>query len=369
MERIVGLEELIALLQKTPVVVAENPWLRLRLGGQVAVYNSTRDFKEALNRLDPLEDVPTLVFCSDEDLQASEYSILPIVKCAYDPFEDRHFNFVLARRFTEVCQCTGLFVQSKIADYFVRAVDMWQPMFAVLLIVDGLSFVDLPGDGVVPCLVDGVSLTAQGMRRIVGDPHVVERLFEQGFANRVGFSYWERDNELTDHLFWGFTSGQLIKVETFEQVLDYVDARLPRRRTYLQIVRAGLDGYIHSHRDMPPREHLITAIQADIAGLVEKLQRTGERFVLFVTADHGILWASDFPEESVFLNEGRVPIRYYLHDEVPERIRGITVYHPQDGAFSLPITHFRRRLTTTEWGCHGGVSMAESFVPLLRIFG
>jgi len=319
METGVSLKELLWLLQKIPVITPWNPWLELRIADQVKVFKSIADFKVAINRLELLADTPTVVFCSENEWKYLKHSFLPLMRCTYDPFGDPEFERVLAARFDYLCHWQDILVQSKVADYFVRAVDTWQPMLAVLMIIDGLSYIDFRENEVNPCLVDGVSLTPESMRRIVGMPHISERLFERGFTNRIGFSYWERDNELTDYLFFGFTSGQLVKVECFEDALDRLGAEQQRHKTYVQIVRTGLDGYIHSHRDRPPKEYLVEAIRRDIKNLVDGLRRTRRRFILFVTADHGILWASDFPKESVFLNEGRVPVRYYRQEErIPE---------------------------------------------------
>jgi len=370
MTHCLSLDELTALLQKTPVITAWDPWLKVKLGKRVVTFSSPSEFRLAVNRLHPLADMPTVIFVDQNETMPSNYAFLPTVKCTYDPFSDPEFESLLVQDFHELCSMPGVFKQSKVPDYFVDSVESFQPTIAVFMVVDGLSFTDLPGDSVFPCLVDGVSVTPEGMRRLVGNPHVAERLFARGFSNRVGFSYWDRHNELADQLFYMFTKGQLKKVEAFEQVLEWFETKHLKERTYVQIVRTGLDGYAHNHRDRPPKEHLLSAIRKDIADLLDRLQKMALPFVLFVIADHGILWDSNFPGDAVVLDEGTVSVRYYREKEnIPESVRQIGVLHLRDNAFSLPVTHYRRRLKSTEWGCHGGVSVAESFVPLLRVFG
>ncbi len=365
-----SLDEFVALLQKTPVIIAWNPWLKVKLGKRVVVFPSLSEFRIAVNRLHPLADMPTVIFADQNEAISSGHAFLPKVQCTYDPFKDPEFEFLLVQEFHDLCLMPGVFKQSKVPDYFVESVESSQPAVAVFMVVDGLSFADLPGDSVLPCLVDGVSLTPEGMRRLVGKPHIAERLFEGGFSNRVGFSYWDRHNELADQLFFTFTKGQLRKVEGFQEILEWFETERLEERTYVQIVRTGLDGYTHNHRDRPPKEHLLNAIRKDVEDLVDRLRKMRLTFVLFVTADHGILWDCDFPEEAEFLEEGTVPVRYYREKEnIPENLRQLGVWHPRDNTFSLPVTHYRRRLRSTEWGCHGGVSVAESFVPLLRVFG
>ncbi len=363
-------DDFASLLQKTPVITPWNPWLKVKLGKRVITFSSPSEFWLAVNRLQPIADKPTLIFIDQNETMAGNYAFLPKVQCTYDPFRDPEFESLLVQHFHELCSMPGVFKQSKVPDYFVEAVESSQPVIAVFMVVDGLSFTDLPGDSALPCLVDGVSVTPEGMRRLVGNPHVAERLFMRGFWNRVGFSYWDRHNELADQLFYTFTEGQLKKVEGFDQVLEWFDMEQLKERTYVQIIRAGLDGYVHNHRDRPPKEHFLHAIKKDIANLVDQLRKIALPFVLFVTADHGILWSYNIPGEAVFLDAGAVPVRYYREKEnIPESLRQLGVWHPRDNAFSLPVSHYRRRLKSTEWGCHGGVSVAESFVPLLRVFG
>lgn len=363
-------DELIALLEKTPVITTWNPWLRVKLGKRAVTCFSLSEFKLAVNRLHPLTDAPTVIFAAQNENVSAHCSFLPIVQCIYDPSKDPGFEVLLAQDFHEICFMPGVFRQSKIPDYFLESVDLLQPSVAVLIVIDGLSFTDFPEDLAVPCLVDGVSLTREGMRRLVGVPHIAERLFERGISNRVGFSYWDRHNQLVDQLFFTFAQGQLRKVESFDEIIEWLQTKHLNNRTYVQIIRAGLDGYAHHHRDRPPKEHLLGAIKKDVANLIDRLRGLGMTFVLVLTADHGILWHNEFPDDAVFLDEGAVPVRYYRGKEkVPQILRQFGVWHSRDNAFSLPVTHHRRRLRNVEWGCHGGVSMAESFVPLLRVFG
>jgi len=358
------------LLNKTPVYTTWNPWLKIKLGKSVNAFSSFSEFRFALDNLQPLKDMPTIIFNEQDEILPRRDIFLPTIKCDYDPFNDPEFNSLLVRNFHNMTSMAGVFKQSKVSDYFLETVEIYQPMLAVFMIVDGLSFIDILDNSVIPCFVDGVSITSEGMKRLVGNPHIAERLFEHGYSNRIGFSYWDRHNELADQLFKLFTKSQLKKVETFEQVLKWFKTAHLKERTYIQIIRAGLDEYSHSHRDRPPKEYLLNVIIKNISDLLHHLQNKGLPFVLFVTADHGILWDSDLTSDAVILEEGTAPVRYYRQEEhIPESLKEIGVWHSQDNTFSLPVTHYRRRLKSTEWGCHGGVSVAESFVPLLRKFG
>jgi hypothetical protein len=364
-----NLSSLAGLLDKTPVLTTWNPWLRIKLGESVAVF-SYSEFRLALNQLHPMDDIPTLVLVNQHEIMSSDHPFLPAVQCTYDPFEDPGFEPLLVQNFYKLCSMPGVLVQSKVPDFFVDSVEALQPSITVLMIVDGLSFTDFLGASVIPCLVDGVSVTAEGMRRLVGEAHIAERLFAFGFWNRMGFSYWDRHNELSNLLFCTFTEGQLRKVESFDEVLAWFEAGHPKEGTYIQIVRSGLDEYAHNHRDHPPKEHVIDTIRGNVADLLCRLRRIGLPFLLFLTSDHGILWKSESPEDAVYLDEGMVPVRYYRDTEdIPESLRQVGVWHYRDSVFSLPVTHCRRKLRSKEWGSHGGVSIAESFVPLLRVYG
>ena len=90
----------------------------------------------------------------------------------------------------------------------------------VLILVDGLSFDDCKNQPfVTPCLVNGATITPVGFRNIIGKPPIEYNLFKRGFKSRIGFSYWDRSNELTNLIFTGFDpDAQLYKVEEFDQI-------------------------------------------------------------------------------------------------------------------------------------------------------
>lgn len=331
---------------------------------------SSSEFRRLINGLTPIDDKPTVIFKDPAEPPNGGYEFLPTVHCTYDPFGDTEFEDILVHSFHAVCSFPEVFKQSTVPDYFVKCIDSWQPMLAAFLVIDGLSFVDFRDTGSLPCLVDGVSLTPAGIRRLVGSPHIVERLFERGYYKRVGFSYWDRNNELTDKFFYSFAEGQLHRVESFDAVLAWLETTFVSERTYIQIFRIGLDGYAHNHRDRPPKEYIIRAIKEDVANLVERLRNMAPSFVLLVTADHGILWTQSIPNEAIYLNEGTGPLRYYSEGEsIPESAAKVGVWHLEDKAFSLPVNWYRRKAKITEWGCHGGISIAESFVPLILHVG
>lgn len=76
----------------------------------------------------------------------------------------------------------------------------------------------------------------------------------------------------------------------FEEVLETIRASPWPTHTYVQIIRSGLDGVCHRHRERPNVSALLENLKRDITVLLEVLQETGHSFRLFITADHGILW-------------------------------------------------------------------------------
>ncbi len=368
----ISLRQLLDLASRTPVIVRAHPLLRFRLGHGIAIYSSLKGFKKAVNSLDPLEDLPTIIFSNDVDLDERFSMALPVVNCTYNAFQDDQFNYTLFREFDEICAMPEMLKQSKVPDYIVDWVKKNQPHVVMLLIIDGLSYRDMQDqDHVLPCLVDGPTLTFNGMTRIVGSPPLAQRLFELGFFKRFGFSYWDRHNDLADQLFYTFTQGQLKTVKSFEEVCEWIRPNNLAEKTYIQVVRTGLDGYVHGHRDSPPIDLLVECIRNDIKRIVNKLQDLKMPFLFVMTADHGILWEKDFPKELTVLEQGAVPIRYFKGDvkNLPKEVLPWGHFHKEEQIFALSLAYYRRKLKATEWGCHGGISIYESFVPLMKVVG
>jgi hypothetical protein len=103
-----------------------------------------------------------------------------------------------------------------------------------------------------PCIVDGITLTTTGMPHVIGHPPLAHQLFQLGYKQHLGFTYWERNNnDLTDTLFAEFGKGQITRVSEFAQVLDQLADSEFDSPTYVQIVRSGLDQFVHRYRERP----------------------------------------------------------------------------------------------------------------------
>ncbi len=237
-----------------------------------------------------------------------------------------------------------------------------------LLIVDGLSYYDLPDTPeILPCLVDGVTITKYGFREVVGKPPVSQRLFAMGYRQQQGFTYFDvASNELAGNLFDLFASAQVTRIARFEDCLDYMTPmRFPRG--YVQITAPGLDRLCHHHHDQPPRAQYLHRILDNFDALTEKLSEGGRKVVTCLTADHGILWRDALPDGGSVVEsptpEDVYHPRYFKGGLIREYAH---VYACQGQTFSLFRTpYLTRPLKHTEWGVHGGISAWESLVPLI----
>ncbi len=278
-------------------------------------------------------------------------------------------NEVLRSRF----DTNNLLKQSDVVTEITERITRELPQIAVLLVFDGLSFYEvtdweLPNAVLEPCLVDGLTITKKAMKRLIGSPVLTHRLFDYGYVKRLGFSYWERStNALTDVLFSEFPENQLHRMTTFHEVLGTIKTSEWSTRTYVQIIRSGLDGVCHLHRERPNIAQLLENLKADVLALLVALRETGTSFRLFISADHGILWYND--QDIVPLARERFKSRY-----TEEAVRGgdnVLTLNTDEGTYTVltgdkAIAKARK---TTEWGFHGGISAQESLVPFWDIRG
>lgn len=296
---------------------------------------------------------------------------------AFPPVE--WVNQKLPDLFQTLCTGESKFVrQSEVAQVITNRVGYALPELVVLLVLDGLSFYDVGGwtfpaswrVKCEPCLVDGLSVTTSGMRRLIGLPCLTHRLFGLGYKQRLGFSYWERSqNRLTDELFAEFPPTQLFRVTTFEEVLHKLQASALNSgesgcRTFIQIVRTGLDGVCHNHREKPAIDTMLDGLKQNIEQIVEALRPSRKTMRIFATADHGILWFTD--QQTVHLSPGTRSPRYVKGEHPSVK----TVCIVENGDIYSVLTgddKIARNRKVTEWGFHGGISAQESLVPFLDI--
>jgi hypothetical protein len=237
-----------------------------------------------------------------------------------------------------------------------------------LVIVDGLSYYDLPEDSeILPCLVGGISNTQYGYRAVVGKPSISRRLFSLGYVDQAAFTYYppERGGVAAD-IHDTLSKSQVVRVRAFHEVLERLD-RMETSRGYIQITLAGLDQICHAHHDRPPREHYLEEVFERFEALVQCLNAKADRVLVCLTADHGILWRDEI--------RGRVEVAGDLFREdvrSPRYIKGSIPRHYGrrcrclGKSFTLlKAPWMTRKFRSNEWGVHGGISAWESLVPLI----
>lgn len=284
-------------------------------------------------------------------------------------------NQKLPDRFSALCKDESkILKQSQLVQIVTDRVSYTLPDIVIFLILDGLSLYDVanwrfPKSWHVvcePCLVDGLSVTTSSMRRLIGSPPLTHRLFALGYVQRLGFSYWERSqNQLTNVLFSEFPSSQLFRFTTFREVLDRLQNTDLPNRTFIQIVRTGLDGVCHNHREKPNIDTMLSRLKSDIEQIFEAVGSYKKTMRIFITSDHGILW---FTEQKVTpFNSGTASARY-TYAKSSSDVSGITIAESGE-TFTVLIGDevIARNRKVTEWGFHGGISAQESFVPFFDI--
>ena len=361
MRQAATMSRLDAILDHTPVVYEGEPLLLAELDNLVV----ERDVWQYVQRLDGLAPMPVerTVLLGPV---TSYFDRWPVMRMeAKAPSELAQFNRSLFQNYDQVRQFT--FTQSDIAARIEEDLDV---DVIVLLLVDGLSYTDwMDYPGVQSCLVEGPTITPVGFRNIVGKPSIARRLFKRGFRKRLGFSHWDRDNRLTDVLFYGFDPAmQMFKVNEFKEVLLALD-RLSREQTYVQILTNGLDAISHRHRGRPPVEAIASHLYEDVLlALAERLHKQRVTALVYATADHGILWRPQpgAGEELIVIPDERASAhRYTKGNLLIPHSRQFTCYGANYTVLAYP--YLFRPLTGLEWGTHGGISFQESVVPFVKL--
>lgn len=368
------LEELVALLDKTPVIADIHPLSLLYLPADVAVISSALDAAVQL-------DTPTTLWpgrwlVTDDD--PTYRHRFPRVRVSHDPFTPA-LNGVLFEHFDTIAR--SMLCQSQLAMTIGRAAAGCDAI--VLMLVDGLSYENArqwseehaPSWLVEPCLVDVPGVTSIAFPNAIGTPSVAELLFDRGFHHRIGFTYWTRkDNELTNLLFRSLP--EVRKTGDFDEIAAGVRWAAGESTTpgklFVQIVRTGLDGYAHKQKRTPPIAAVVDEIFREFSQLVEIFKETqrlnGYRTGLFLTADHGLLWQNEFEPQVV----GRAPsgssARYCRWTDLFQQDEtGMRFLVGHEEYYCLNYPKVRRPLRIDEQGVHGGVSFQESIVPFIGL--
>jgi hypothetical protein len=288
-------------------------------------------------------------------------------------------NGVLFEHFEAIAQ--AMLCQSQLAAVISRAAAELDAI--VLMLVDGLSYENArqwcgqhgPAWLLEPCLVDAPTITSIAFPNAMGAPSVAELLFDRGFHRRVGFTYWTReDNELTNLLFRSLP--EVNKTGDFDDIASGARRVIMKSpalgKTYVQIVRTGLDGYAHKQKRTPPVAAIVDEIFQEFRQLVEISEEArrlnGCRTGIFLTADHGILWQTEFEPQVV----GRAPsgssARYCRWSDLfHQEETGMRFVVGHEEYYCLNFPKVRRPLRIDEQGVHGGISFQESIVPFITV--
>lgn len=357
--RVASLTELIDWLGRMPLMVKMNPLSAAFLPDDVCIYENAQQMVTILDDPAPQPAKRMLMIGSEPALQHR----LPTITCDHDPLTTE-MNRVLLKRYDWIKN--HLLCQSRIADIITQHAEREA---IVLMLIDGLSYSDIKRyaprwlDYTTPVLVDGVTITEQGMTRLVGNPPLAQRLFDSGFQNIAGFTYWERSEDpLTNRIFSGF-GNRVYKVKSFDDVLQALED-MEWHGAFVQIVRTGLDGVAHRQREAPNVAAIVGDILNDFERLINLLECKGVSAQLHLVSDHGILWAHEHTLQPYEFSGADHP-RHYTNPRHDQHT--LTVEFEGKGFALLEYPYLRRDLRTTEWGVHGGLSFEESIVPLIRI--
>jgi hypothetical protein len=369
----VTLIELIELLDRTPVIAKIHPVSLCYLPKDVTVFETLDDLVKILD--DPNITLPQrFLVASDVRPYASRF---PYVYCEHEPLSPA-LNEIIFNRFDDLCN--SLLEQSQVSDRIIE--DAHVADLIILLLVDGLSYEDLRGWdklkksnwNIEPCLVDVPTITRLAFPNLIGRPTIAERLFHQGFHHRIGFTYWDRDdNELTDQLFNAIID--VNKVTHFEDILTMLRKALENfkeNKYYVQIIRTGLDGYSHSQKRKAPLASVMEELKGEFTDLTNLVGEVCEKFdiqaSIYLTSDHGILWLDEFEPLVVGSAPARSSARWcnwrnlYNQNET-----GRMFLVDGEEFYCLGFPKLRRPHRIDEQGVHGGISYQESVVPFLRV--
>jgi hypothetical protein len=363
-------EELDQWLSRTPVVADLHPLVPLCLQRQIRLITDAKAFLNELDDCVPHRSEPALIMSPLPEL-LERFPRLQVIE--HPPIEaingNMQFHLDYARQ--------HLLTTRGLASHIEQDVTLHPADVVVLLLIDGLNYGDTLrwGGKVQPCFVDGPSVTYRfydddkrnlvesvGFASIINRPSIYNRLYNLGYHQARGYTYWNRDNVLAEYMFAGVPQ---TRVTSFENVLQLLSEEVSSPRYYVQIVREGLDGLAHDKRELRPAE-IETTIQTifdDTMRVLELFRQKRLNTRLFLTADHGILWKSQHSFKLLTGLHDSKP-RFTWH-KPPELLANTAVRMDNGGIiyylFSYP--YLGRNISSNDSGVHGGFSYQESFVP------
>jgi len=345
------------LLDRTPVVVSNlHPVSLAFLRTPARLYPSLDELVRVLD--DPFPTTAERILTFDAD---SHYAMrFPNVVVEHDPFTPE-LNRVLFAQYELIA--ASMLTHAQVAERINAKAPGLETV--VLVLLDGLSYADCRDwPGVEPCLATAPTITRVGFPSIVNHPPLAARLFSAGFSHRVGFTYWERNDEpLTNRLFQTIADTRRLdatKPRAFEQILDWMSNQ-DLSHTYIQVVRSALDDFAEGHRTSIPRQVIVQLIRNDLEMMFNILRLQGRPAALFGIADHGILWKEDSHEQE------RVPMTGARYAEgIAGPGRGYRADFDGNPYWVLDYPQMGRSWRANEQGIHGGISFEESIVPFIH---
>lgn len=374
----VSFVELEQCLARTPVIAEVHPLIPLCFSAQ------TKVITEAVELLAELDDrssfsVDPLLILTDHPALRERFPKLRAR--AHPPVEAINRNFVHQIGYARTHLCTT----HHVAEFIAGDIRRRHPELVVVLLVDGLGYgdvLDWPYDDLQPCFVDGPSVTFRffnarekrlnskvGFASIVNQPSIFARLRSQGYEHARGYTYWAPGNNVIADFMYGDIPCQ--RVVNFDGILNALKRESLPAGTYLQIVREGLDGLAHGKRELQrvEIEGAIQAIRNDIERLMNIVLTKRSSVVLYLTADHGILWKYEHQWQILENMPSSHP--RYTENTPPEMLHQyvLPTNNDQQTHYLLRYPYLTCRIPATDSGVHGGLSYQESIVPLLRLKG
>ena len=363
------IEQLETWLDITPVIAGKIEPLSLAfLSQEPKIFVSYTDMVKFLDRVELVETEQKLLCLESNQCHVQRF---PIIECHHNPYTEE-LNTILGPKYEFIRD--SMLGQDQISDVIVQDCINHEIDAVVLILVDGLSYSDVVNwteFSCTPCLVPGLTNTSEGFQNVIGhEMPIAVKLFDLGFKNRTGYTYWERQtNELTDILFRAIH--RTLSVSSMAEVFDHLKTS-EFKKNYIQIVRVGLDQYAHSclREDLvQKRQVTLKQIRSDLNTISSIFKEKELKALICAISDHGILWRDRIELVKIGSEFGKSSPRYYGVDESVKFPEGNGRYVLVDELtyFQLDYPYIKRGLHRNEWGVHGGLSFQESIVPLIKI--
>lgn len=343
-------------LDETPIIARMHPISLAFLERPVRVFATAHEMALTLDTNIALPLERWLTF----DTNTHYLYRFPEVNCTHNPFTTE-LDRILLSKYDWISQ--NMLNQRQIAERITSEAIGLDTI--VLVLLDGLSYQDcLEWHNVEPCLTILPSITSVCFPAIVNDPPIASRLFKLGFERRVGFTYWNReDNTLTDTLFRTIRDIH-VTYSQFSQITEWLCQDTDLHHTYIQIVRTALDDFADGIRVTVPRDVLVRGIWDDILAVVDALRSRKIHAKIYATSDHGLLWRdANHPFEMLSQETGSQ--RYGATRPAGSRGRWVDLNGSRTWVLDYP--QLRRDFHKNQQGTHGGYSFEECVTPFISL--